>query len=618
MCRRLASLLALVVVLSPRIGSAESGLQISLPSTSAVMINKDVQNGATLERWAIIYDEARGIFLGNVFRANGGEPAFIFCRELPPPNSDSKAFTCGGADRCDTSSCPGQGDWTVIAPPERPFVVPVSFVRPRPVEPPQVGLTAGCYAADQQGVAPGEFACGLRNSTGNSSLDFQFVGEHDFQQRFWQRGFQLFLFDECQGVMNAFSNPAGFILFGLNLTATTIAREGTTLPLAGILAHEVAHQLQFAFGWMNTGAPTVRPTELEADAFSGFYMALAKGWAFDPRSGYNGPLISSYFNTLASLGDTNFTNPNHHGTSQERVAAGLLGAQVAENAIRTGVAPSLFELHAIFTSAIGQNASAASDGELAERLHQIRSVRPEDFTYPDVPVATRERLFPVVPRVRTELAVTSTPSGFQVTPDGSGIVMINKDVQNNGVTERWAITYDEGSGIFLGNVFRSTGGDPAFVYCEELPPPNGSDKAFKCWGADKCDTASCPAVGDWVVIAPETRPFVVPTSFFRPRVTGAGCAVPDATPGLTRIGNCTTDFVSYHILLPIGFEADRGASPGEFHTFLDCGEIGCDVEFDADLGPGESLTTEVVKSDRVYSFKSDGAAQLQLSCEKGC
>ena len=61
------------------------------------------------------------------------------------------------------------------------------------------------------------------------------------------------------------------------------------------------------------------------------------------------------------------------------------------------------------------------------------------------------------------------PSGFQIVLDGS-IRMINKDVQQpDGTLERWAIMYDPARvgvasttpGVFLGNVFRATGGEPA-------------------------------------------------------------------------------------------------------------------------------------------------------------
>jgi len=139
------------------------------------------------------------------------------------------------------------------------------------------------------------------------------------------------------------------------------------------------------------------------------------------------------------------------------------------------------------------------------------------------------------------------PSGFQIVLDGS-IRMINKDVQqSDGTFERWAIMYDPvrigvGSttpGVFIGNVFRATGGEPAFVYCSALPPPDSQNVAFQCWGADKCETSSCPSNTDWTVIASADHPFVVPASFFEPRpVTVPQC--PTDRPLTTLQTDCHT------------------------------------------------------------------------------
>jgi len=77
-------------------------------------------------------------------------------------------------------------------------------------------------------------------------------------------------------------------------------------------------------------------------------------------------------------------------------------------------------------------------------------------------------------------------------------------------------------------VFRATGGEPAFVYCSALPPPDSQNVAFQCWGADKCQTSSCPSSTDWTVIASADRPFVVPKSFFEPHPVTV--PQPTATP----------------------------------------------------------------------------------------
>jgi len=86
----------------------------------------------------------------------------------------------------------------------------------------------------------------------------------------------------------------------------------------------------------------------------------------------------------------------------------------------------------------------------------------------------------------TALAVTmaspaaSQTRGVQFTPDGKR-VLVNKDVGG----ERWAITRNE-DGTATGNVFRTDGSDPAFVFCAPLDRPNG----FACFGADACTDES--------------------------------------------------------------------------------------------------------------------------------
>lgn len=70
--------------------------------------------------------------------------------------------------------------------------------------------------------------------------------------------------------------------------------------------------------------------------------------------------------------------------------------------------------------------------------------------------------------------------GVQFTPDGKR-VLVNKDVG----TERWAITKNE-NGSLTGNVFRSDGGPPAFVFCA----PGNSSTNFDCFGADACTDSS--------------------------------------------------------------------------------------------------------------------------------
>lgn len=72
----------------------DRGLQVT-PNGAYVLVNKDVGN----ERWAIALRNATNTVTGNVFRSDGGPPAFIVCNPLATPNG----YSCFGADACSAS-----------------------------------------------------------------------------------------------------------------------------------------------------------------------------------------------------------------------------------------------------------------------------------------------------------------------------------------------------------------------------------------------------------------------------------------------------------------------------------------------------------------------------------
>ena len=114
-----------------------------------------------------------------------------------------------------------------------------------------------------------------------------------------------------------------------------------------------------------------------------------------------------------------------------------------------------------------------------------------------------------------------TGSSFQSTPDGSQ-VLIQKDYGS----ERWSISYEPASGLFLGNVFKTDGSPPSFIVCNRTAADE-DNLTFSCQGADACRDASCPgrrADGglDWVLI---NENFVVPVSFFQPRPTASPACI---------------------------------------------------------------------------------------------
>jgi hypothetical protein len=102
-------------------------------------------------------------------------------------------------------------------------------------------------------------------------------------------------------------------------------------------------------------------------------------------------------------------------------------------------------------------------------------------------------------------------SGIQLGPD-SARYLISKDVAGN----RWAISYNLADKTVTGNVFPTDGGDPQFVWCEEVSRTDSSDPAaieitLGCFGAPPCERAQC-AASAWVAIG-EVQ---VPGSFLLP------------------------------------------------------------------------------------------------------
>lgn len=143
---------------------------------------------------------------------------------------------------------------------------------------------------------------------------------------------------------NAYASSDGRILFGYHMFYYTIQKYGE-LPIAGILAHEWGHRVQQSLGWKNY--TRVMQMELEADAFSGFYMALCKQYAWNA--------IESYYQNVYATGDYNYNHPSHHGTGDQRIKSAYLGVQVGLDALKNGKQYSYLELHNLFMSEINAN-----------------------------------------------------------------------------------------------------------------------------------------------------------------------------------------------------------------------------------------------------------------------
>lgn len=204
--------------------------------------------------------------------------------------------------------------------------------------------TAGCYAG---GISYVQGIGNIGYTLNNQLWDLKMLQEINIQQNFYTEfPARVYIWYEPNiAVTNAYSSDDGNIFFGYNLFYKTLYNYNE-LTIAGILAHEWAHQIQFKFLM-----PQVNPLmELEADAFAGFYLALEKQYAWTEINGF----FSSAYNT----GDYNFNSPAHHGTPSQRLAAVYLGVQTAFEVLNTRHPLTFNELHSKFTSTITSNIMA--------------------------------------------------------------------------------------------------------------------------------------------------------------------------------------------------------------------------------------------------------------------
>jgi len=204
------------------------------------------------------------------------------------------------------------------------------------------------------------------NTFGNLYYDQKMTEEIYIQSAFFNccpANFVV-LYEPSVDQRNAYATPSKQILFGYHMFYYTVQIYGE-LAAAGILAHEWGHITQFYHGW-NSGVPH---QELEADAFSGYYMALAKQWAWSQIQGY-------YANTYA-LGDYNFNSPQHHGTNDERLASAYLGVTTAIEVLNSGIPYSYQQLHQLFVTKL-KTEIAPRNGRKSECFNEV--VYPDNLT----------------------------------------------------------------------------------------------------------------------------------------------------------------------------------------------------------------------------------------------
>jgi hypothetical protein len=120
-------------------------------------------------------------------------------------------------------------------------------------------------------------------------------------------------------------------------------------------------------------------------------------------------------------------------------------------------------------------------------------------------LAPRARLLVVATAFALGVLSTAAPasaqgSGVQQTPD-SQRYLISKDVG----AERWAISFNLSDRTVTGNVFKTDGSPPSFIWCAITdvatnPDPAETQYTLDCSGADACVEAPCGPT-QWTTIA---------------------------------------------------------------------------------------------------------------------
>lgn len=183
-------------------------------------------------------------------------------------------------------------------------------------------------------------------SLGNPVWD-QRMGQEVYLQSQFFTGIPASVYILYEGALqykNAYASPNGQILFGYYMFYYTVQTYGE-LPVAGILAHEWGHRAQQTIGWNEYYRPEHK--ELEADAFSGYYMALRKQYAWSQ--------IQGYFANVYATGNYLFNDPDFHGTPDQRLQAAYLGVNVGVYALQNNIQYTYNDLHSIFFSQISSS-----------------------------------------------------------------------------------------------------------------------------------------------------------------------------------------------------------------------------------------------------------------------
>ena len=126
---------------------------------------------------------------------------------------------------------------------------------------------------------------------------------------------------------------------------------GDVAPQA-VYAHEFAHHIQYENEYFDdldgTGASQAemtRYTELMADAMSAYFLTHKRGLALNQKR------VEEFLRAFFEIGDCAFSNPGHHGTPDQRMAAAQFGFDLADSAQKQGHILTAEQFYAAFVAA---------------------------------------------------------------------------------------------------------------------------------------------------------------------------------------------------------------------------------------------------------------------------
>ena len=172
-------------------------------------------------------------------------------------------------------------------------------------------------------------------SSGDKLFDFALAQTlYMLSQKFGVRPGFAYYYDDSVGA-NAYATPTvrlanadGTVLMGRGLLKTLRhMSEAPEVAVAGVYAHEFGHIVQFQYGLLDKvdlGQPTIKRGELQADYFAGYFAGLRKL----ERPSFPATIVGL---TIHGFGDTEFHDPNHHGTPEERGRAVMRGFEAASS-----------------------------------------------------------------------------------------------------------------------------------------------------------------------------------------------------------------------------------------------------------------------------------------------